>query len=139
MAFSSSVSYSGPPGSLHAGGIGSGAGGTTGAAGGGGNSGSSGGVAGAAQDNNYSSFPIISVDELISVLSEIGLVGTTPDDVNRPTFSFAQTCLYAFVECLSNANGDALERYRSDLIAGAGESKDMYDEALSVAIFTREM
>lgn len=121
MAFSSSVSYGVPPGAS----LGGAAGGPMASAG--------------SQDNNYSSFPAVKVEELLSVLSEIGLVGTTHDDVARPSYSFVQTCLYAFVECLSNANGDALERWRGDLIAGAGESRDMYEEALSVAIFCREM
>ncbi|PWN91132.1 hypothetical protein FA10DRAFT_299771 [Acaromyces ingoldii] len=121
MAFSSSVSYGVPPGAS----LGGAAGGPMASAG--------------SQDNNYSSFPAVKIEELLSVLSEIGLVGTTHDDVARPSYSFVQTCLYAFVECLSNANGDALERWRGDLIAGAGESRDMYEEALSVAIFCREI
>ncbi|PWN50188.1 hypothetical protein IE53DRAFT_330732 [Violaceomyces palustris] len=94
-------------------------------------------AAAAAAAENYSSFPAIKTEELVGVLSEMGLV-VSPEDITRPTSTIAYRIFVAFLECLSGTSQELLERTRHATLAQM-EYRELYDDGLQFIMLFREI
>lgn len=89
------------------------------------------------RDGNYSSFPVVKVDELIGVLQEMGL-SILPDDVLKPQGHVAHRVFVAFLECLSGTTQEMMDGRRQEAVS-AVDYKELYEDGLQMLMFFREV
>ena len=78
------------------------------------NAGSKADAAGA--NDVYSSFPAVKTEELLSIFSEMGL-SIGPEDIIKPQGHVAHRVFVAFLETLSGATQEVLDRTRHATLA----------------------
>ena len=77
--------------------------------------------AGAGGDQNYTSFPAVKTEELLSVLHEMNL-NVTAEDIARPQSAMVQMVFMAFLDTLAGTLPEMLER-RKESACGSMEHR----------------
>lgn len=100
-------------------------------------------------DQNYTSFPAVKTDELLSVLREMSL-SVTADDIAKPHSAMVQMVFMAFLDTLAGTLPEMLER-RKESACGSMEHRvrgshgtdahvqEIYEDGAGWMIFFREM
>ena len=91
----------------------------------------------ATTDQNYTSFPAVTTDELLSVLHELNL-SVTAEDVAKPQGGMVQKVYLAFLDTLAGTMPDMLEKQRDALCEGM-EHKEIYEDGVAWLLFFREV
>lgn len=78
--------------------------------------GASGAGAAGPVDQNYTSFPAVKTEELLSVLQEMGL-SVSAEDVAKPQSSMVQRVYMAFLDTLAGTIPDMLDERRDEACA----------------------
>ncbi|GAK68260.1 uncharacterized protein PAN0_058d6501 [Moesziomyces antarcticus] len=89
------------------------------------------------RDGNYSSFPVVKIDELLGVLSEMGL-SISPEDLQKPQGHVAHRVFVAFLECLSGTTTEMMDGRRHEAL-GSAEYSELYEDGLQMLMFFREV
>lgn len=95
------------------------------------------GPAGAPADQNYTSFPAVKTDELLSVLHEMNLA-VTAEDVAKPQGAMAQKVYMAFLDTLAGTMPEMLERQRDEICANT-EHRELFEDGVAWLLFFREV
>lgn len=88
-------------------------------------------------DQNYTSFPAVSTEELLSVLHELNL-SITAEDVARPQGAMVQKVYLAFLDTLAGTMQEMLEKQRDSLCEPL-ECKEIYEDGVAWLLFFREV
>ncbi|KAL4398822.1 kinetochore-associated Ndc80 complex subunit Nuf2 [Malassezia pachydermatis] len=91
----------------------------------------------AAPDQNYTSFPAVKTEELLSVLHELGL-GVTAEDIAKPQGAMVQKVYMAFLDTLAGTMPDTLEKQRDDICRDM-DHKDVFEDGVAWLLFFREV
>ncbi|PKI83804.1 kinetochore-associated Ndc80 complex subunit nuf2 [Malassezia vespertilionis] len=86
---------------------------------------------------NYTSFPAVSTEELLSVLNEIGL-HVAAEDVVKPQSSMAQKVYTAFLDTLAGTLPESLDAQRDAVVADM-EYKEIFSDSVTWLLFFREV
>ncbi|PWY98722.1 hypothetical protein BCV70DRAFT_201514 [Testicularia cyperi] len=89
------------------------------------------------RDGNYSSFPVVKIDELLGVLSEMGL-SISAEDLQKPQGHVAHRVFVAFLECLSGTTQEMMDSRRHEALS-TFEYKELYEDGLQMIMFFREV
>ena len=101
----------------------------------------------AAPDQNYTSFPAVKTEELLSVLHELGL-GVTAEDIAKPQGAMVQKVYMAFLDTLAGTMPDTLEKQRDDICRDMDHkvrlsrmliSQDVFEDGVAWLLFFREV
>ncbi|WFD28057.1 kinetochore-associated Ndc80 complex subunit nuf2 [Malassezia nana] len=95
------------------------------------------GAPAAAADQNYTSFPAVKTDELLSVLHEMNLA-VTADDIAKPQGAMAQKVYMAFLDTLAGTMPEMLERQRDSLCENV-EHRELFEDGVAWLLFFREV
>ena len=93
--------------------------------------------AGAGGDQNYTSFPAVKTEELLSVLHEMNL-NVTAEDIARPQSAMVQMVFMAFLDTLAGVLPEMLERRKEDTCGGM-EHREIFEDGVGWLVFYREV
>lgn len=88
-------------------------------------------------EQHYTSFPLISTEELLDVLQEMGLT-VAAEDIARPQPAMVQRVYMAFLDTLAGVTPEMLEK-RGKEGAAHLEHQEMYEDGVAWHLFFREV
>lgn len=84
------------------------------------------------------SFPQLTVSEILEQLYEIDLLWVTTEDINKPTYHSAQSIFLKWIETLNHVGRDDIEG-QAERLALEQDHGELYKQALFFTLFYQEV